>query len=56
MATINSKGEVGRDVLFEGADSKIILCPKTSVVENKSQIYIYTIIGNNQRWGLFKFY
>ncbi len=56
LATINSKGEVGKDVLFEGADSKIVLCPKTSVVENKSQIYIYTILGNTQRWGLFKFY
>lgn len=56
LATINSKGEVGKDVLFEAADSKIVLCPKTSVVENKSQIYIYTILGSTQRWGLFKFY
>ncbi len=56
LATINSKGEVGRDVLFEGGDSKVVLCPKTSVVEKQSQIYIYTMLGNTQRWGLFKFY
>jgi hypothetical protein len=56
LATVNSKGEVAKDVMFDGADSKIVLCPKTSVVENKSQIYIYTMTGNTQRWGLFKFY
>jgi hypothetical protein len=56
LATINSNGEVGRDVLFDGKDSKVVLCPKTSIVENKSQVYIYTITGNTQRWGLFKFY
>ncbi len=56
LATINSKGEVGKDVLFEGADSKIVLCPKTSIVENKNQVYIYSILGNTQRWGLFKFF
>lgn len=56
VATINSKGEVSRDVLFEGADQKVVLCPKTSVVENKSTIYMYTILGNTQRWGVFKFF
>jgi hypothetical protein len=56
VATINSNGEIGRDVLLEAADSKVVLCPKTSVVENKNNVYIYTILGNTQRWGLFKFY
>ena len=56
LASVNSKGEVSKDILLDGADSKTILCPKTSVVENKNVIYIYTILGTTQRWGLFKFY
>jgi hypothetical protein len=56
LATINSKGEVSRDILFDGDDKKVILCPKTSVVENKSMVYMYTILGSTQRWGLLKFY
>lgn len=56
VATVNSEGQVGKDVLLEGADAKVVLCPKSSVVENKSQVYMYTINGKTQRWGLFKFY
>lgn len=56
VATINSDGQVGKDILLEGADAKVILCPKSSVVENKNQVYMYTINGKTQRWGLFKFY
>jgi hypothetical protein len=56
LATINSKGEVGKDILLEGVDSKSVLCPKTSIVVNKNLVYIYTILGNTQRWGLFKFF
>lgn len=56
LATINSKGEVGKDVLFDGADAKVVLIPKTSLVENKNNVYIYSILGTTQRWGLLKFY
>lgn len=56
LATINSKGEVSRDILLDGADQKVVLCPKTSVVENKNTIYMYTILDKVQRWGVFKFY
>lgn len=56
MATINSDGQVAREVLFDGENAKVVVRPTTSLVENKNTVYIYGFNGSKVKWGSIKFY
>jgi hypothetical protein len=56
LAEINSKGEVSREKIFDGNNSKVYIKSNLGEQIADKEMIIFGINGSKNQWGKMKFY